>query len=87
MCSENIKPVLAGSFLLSRSELKGIREKDEEVILPPKDCDLFTGQWVFDNVTHPLYIEEKCEKLVRSRNITRQWSFIGHRSNRIQMIH
>jgi hypothetical protein len=50
--------------LLSRSELQGIREKDEEVILPPKDCDLFTGQWVFDNVTHPLYIEEKCEKLV-----------------------
>jgi hypothetical protein len=64
MCSENIKPVIAGSFLLSRSELQGMREKDEEVILPPKDCDLFTGQWIFDNVTPSLYIEEKCEKLV-----------------------
>lgn len=50
--------------MLSRSELQGIREKDEEVILPPKDCDLFTGQWVFDDVTHPLYIEEKCENLL-----------------------
>ncbi|KAJ7959638.1 Protein ESKIMO 1-like [Quillaja saponaria] len=38
-------------------------EDDEDVELPSEDCDLFTGQWVFDNVTHPLYKEDKCEFL------------------------
>ncbi|KAK8531754.1 hypothetical protein V6N13_131112 [Hibiscus sabdariffa] len=38
-------------------------EDDEVVELPPEDCDLFTGQWVFDNVTHPLYKEDECEFL------------------------
>ncbi|XP_021769204.1 protein ESKIMO 1-like [Chenopodium quinoa] len=38
-------------------------EDDEEIELPPKECDLFTGQWVFDNVTHPLYKEHECEFL------------------------
>ncbi|KAG6393552.1 hypothetical protein SASPL_147796 [Salvia splendens] len=28
-----------------------------------KDCDLFTGKWVFDNVTHPLYREDECRFL------------------------
>lgn len=38
-------------------------EEDEKVELPPEDCDLFTGEWVLDNVTHPLYKEDKCEFL------------------------
>lgn len=38
-------------------------EDEEEVELPPKDCDLFNGQWVLDNVTHPLYKEDECEFL------------------------
>ncbi|CAA2983230.1 protein ESKIMO 1-like [Olea europaea var. sylvestris] len=38
-------------------------EEEEEIELPPEDCDLFTGQWVFDNVTHPLYKEDECEFL------------------------
>ncbi|KAL2317119.1 hypothetical protein Fmac_030995 [Flemingia macrophylla] len=39
-------------------------EEDEEVVeLPPEDCDLFTGEWVLDNETHPLYKEEQCEFL------------------------
>lgn len=38
-------------------------EDDEEIELPPEDCDLFTGRWVFDNVTHPLYKEDECEFL------------------------
>jgi hypothetical protein len=33
------------------------------VELPPDECDLFTGQWVFDNKTYPLYKEEECEFL------------------------
>ncbi|KAG6383569.1 hypothetical protein SASPL_156670 [Salvia splendens] len=30
-----------------------------------KDCDLFTGKWVFDNVTHPLYREDECRSCRR----------------------
>ncbi|XVF84044.1 hypothetical protein PTKIN_Ptkin16aG0543000 [Pterospermum kingtungense] len=40
-----------------------VEEDDEDVELPPEDCDLFTGQWVFDNETHPLYKEDECEFL------------------------
>ncbi|CAN6442189.1 unnamed protein product [Victoria cruziana] len=29
----------------------------------PKDCDLFDGEWVFDNVSYPLYRESDCEFL------------------------
>lgn len=38
-------------------------EEEDEIELPPKECDLFTGEWVFDNVTHPLYKEDECEFL------------------------
>ncbi|KAK3229246.1 hypothetical protein Dsin_001127 [Dipteronia sinensis] len=27
------------------------------------DCDIFTGEWILDNVTHPLYEEDQCEFL------------------------
>ncbi|XP_044509091.1 protein ESKIMO 1-like isoform X2 [Mangifera indica] len=47
-----------------RIELPAIEEEDdEEVELPPEECDLFTGQWVFDNETYPLYKEDQCEFL------------------------
>lgn len=42
---------------------QGDDDDDEEVELPPEDCDLYTGEWVFDNVTHPLYKEDECEFL------------------------
>ncbi|KAK9913746.1 hypothetical protein M0R45_037555 [Rubus argutus] len=35
----------------------------EEIELPPEDCDLFNGDWIFDPVTHPLYKEDECEFL------------------------
>ncbi|KAL3652213.1 Xylan O-acetyltransferase 1 [Castilleja foliolosa] len=38
-------------------------EDEEEIEIPPEDCDLFTGQWLLDNITHPIYREEKCEFL------------------------
>ncbi|XP_011035919.1 PREDICTED: protein ESKIMO 1-like isoform X2 [Populus euphratica] len=44
-------------------ELPIIEEDDEDVELPPEECDLFTGQWVFDNETRPLYKEDECEFL------------------------
>jgi len=39
------------------------KKKEEKIVLPQEDCDLFTGKWVLDNVTHPLYKEEQCEFL------------------------
>ncbi|XP_059457852.1 xylan O-acetyltransferase 1-like isoform X1 [Corylus avellana] len=44
-------------------EFPAVEEDDEDVELPPEECDLFTGDWVFDNVTHPLYKEDECEFL------------------------
>ncbi|XP_059298719.1 xylan O-acetyltransferase 1-like [Lycium ferocissimum] len=38
-------------------------EEEENIELPPEDCDLFTGQWAYDNVTHPIYKEPECEFL------------------------
>lgn len=38
-------------------------DEEEEIGIPGEECDLFTGEWVFDNVTHPLYKEEECEFL------------------------
>lgn len=38
-------------------------EEDEEVVKVADDCDLFTGEWVLDNVTHPIYKEDDCEFL------------------------
>ncbi|OAY46270.1 protein ESKIMO 1 [Manihot esculenta] len=44
-------------------ELPVMEEDDEDVELPPEECDLFSGQWVFDNLTRPLYKEDECEFL------------------------
>ncbi|PPD98603.1 hypothetical protein GOBAR_DD04413 [Gossypium barbadense] len=44
-------------------EIPVVEEDDDDVELPPEDCDLFTGQWVFDNETYPLYKEDECEFL------------------------
>ncbi|GLT92951.1 hypothetical protein SLE2022_107610 [Rubroshorea leprosula] len=69
--------VVTKSILISTQKPLGIMEEkdeeevippEEEVILPPEDCDLFTGNWVFDNLTHPLYREDECEFL--SRQVT-----------------
>ncbi|KAL6533110.1 Xylan O-acetyltransferase 1 [Orobanche minor] len=38
-------------------------DDDDGTEIPREDCDLFTGEWVFDNVTHPLYKEDECEFL------------------------
>lgn len=38
-------------------------EYANKVVNIPDTCDIFTGSWVFDNVTHPLYKEEECEFL------------------------
>ncbi|XP_016471721.1 xylan O-acetyltransferase 1-like [Nicotiana tabacum] len=38
-------------------------EEEENIELPPENCDLFVGNWVYDNVTHPIYKEHECEFL------------------------
>ncbi|KAL0009091.1 hypothetical protein SO802_010593 [Lithocarpus litseifolius] len=38
-------------------------EDNEEIELPPENCDIFVGEWVFDEVSHPLYRENECEFL------------------------
>ncbi|XP_009785177.1 xylan O-acetyltransferase 1-like [Nicotiana sylvestris] len=40
-----------------------VDEEEENIELPPEDCDLFTGQWIYDCVTHPIYKEPECEFL------------------------
>ena len=47
----------------ARMELVSVTEEeveveDQESLLPPEDCDIFMGDWVLDNLTHPLYKEE-----------------------------
>lgn len=36
---------------------------EEELELGWKDCDIFSGDWVFDEVSRPLYKEEECSFL------------------------
>ncbi|XP_022133742.1 protein ESKIMO 1 isoform X2 [Momordica charantia] len=38
-------------------------EDDDDVELPPEECDLYDGDWVFDNASYPLYKEDECEFL------------------------
>ncbi|AES71172.1 putative PMR5 domain, PC-Esterase, protein trichome birefringence-like 28/ESKIMO 1 [Medicago truncatula] len=61
--SEEIQePVNLKDVVLTKKN-EGEEEKEEKIVLPQEDCDLFTGKWVLDNVTHPLYKEEQCEFL------------------------
>ncbi|XP_060212967.1 xylan O-acetyltransferase 1-like [Lycium barbarum] len=38
-------------------------QEEKKIELPPESCDLFTGQWIYDNVTHPIYKENECKFL------------------------
>ncbi|KAA0055029.1 protein ESKIMO 1-like isoform X1 [Cucumis melo var. makuwa] len=38
-------------------------DDDDDVELPPEECDLYNGDWVFDNISYPLYKEDECEFL------------------------
>ncbi|XP_042512485.1 protein ESKIMO 1-like [Macadamia integrifolia] len=58
----NMKMIITKEEILDE-ELTHIKEEIEEVEVPPEECDLFNGEWVFDNVSHPLYKEEECEFL------------------------
>lgn len=48
---------------ISKQEDEEEKDGDYGIELPPKSCDLSKGKWVFDNITRPLYKEEKCEFL------------------------
>ncbi|XP_041989601.1 protein ESKIMO 1-like isoform X1 [Salvia splendens] len=38
-------------------------EEEDGVEIPPEECDLFDGNWVFDNTSYPIYKEDRCEFL------------------------
>lgn len=61
----NLVSVNSGTVVETQVEIQFPIEEDddEEVELPPEDCDLYTGEWVFDNSTHPIYREDECEFL------------------------
>lgn len=44
-------------------KVEGKAKQDRKVALTLEKCDIFTGKWVLDNVTHPLYKEDECEFL------------------------
>ncbi|KAI9387539.1 hypothetical protein POPTR_010G187300v4 [Populus trichocarpa] len=48
-----------------KMELPAVEKEDadEKIALQPEECDIFTGHWVLDNKTHPLYKEDGCEFL------------------------
>jgi len=63
---ESQEPIDLKAVVAEEKEEKIVEEyeeENEEVVLPPEECDLFTGEWVFDNLTHPLYKEDQCEFL------------------------
>uniref|UniRef100_A0A1J3CSC5 Protein trichome birefringence-like 28 n=1 Tax=Noccaea caerulescens TaxID=107243 RepID=A0A1J3CSC5_NOCCA len=63
MYNDNLKfkPI---SYLTSSNPFSNpFKDGGDVELLPPEECDLFTGKWVFDNKTHPLYKEEQCEFL------------------------
>ncbi|XP_057510198.1 xylan O-acetyltransferase 1-like [Actinidia eriantha] len=47
----------------TQMEIISVEDDDEEVELAPEECDLFDGEWVFDNLSHPIYEEDECEFL------------------------
>jgi len=60
---ENREPIDLKAAVAEEKMVEEYDEEKEDVVLPPEDCDLFTGEWVLDNVTHPLYKEDQCEFL------------------------
>ncbi|KAG6760089.1 hypothetical protein POTOM_036590 [Populus tomentosa] len=48
-----------------KMELPAVEKEDsgEKIALQPEECDIFTGHWVLDNKTRPLYKEDECEFL------------------------
>ncbi|PIA59477.1 hypothetical protein AQUCO_00400394v1 [Aquilegia coerulea] len=60
----NLKMIVSKEINIEKIELPVVQDEEDETIeVPPEDCDLFTGQWVFDNVSYPLYKEDDCEFL------------------------
>ncbi|CAD5325952.1 unnamed protein product [Arabidopsis thaliana] len=61
--AEPVQEEVSKTEEVNKIELFAATEDEEDVELPPEECDLFTGEWVFDNETHPLYKEDQCEFL------------------------
>ncbi|KAH6769295.1 TRICHOME BIREFRINGENCE-LIKE 34 [Perilla frutescens var. frutescens] len=46
--------------LPARLESRRTTKEEEEQTISPSSCDLFSGKWVFDNLSYPLYEEAQC---------------------------
>lgn len=66
---EKLKSNHSYAFQLHGSA-RGEKHKLQPVYVSPEDridesCNVFEGEWVWDNVSHPLYTEESCPYLVK----------------------
>lgn len=59
--------VVAALYLANDTKLKAVQVTSKEEQIPRKKhgtptsrCDYFSGRWVYDNVTYPLYKESQC---------------------------
>lgn len=60
--NEDVKSLTEFSFYKFQP-YNSINLVHEDIKLPPETCDIFDGNWVFDDLTRPLYKEDECEFL------------------------
>ena len=49
-----------GSFKLPQRQEKTKYDETAKIFSWSKNCSLFSGRWIFDNVSYPLYEERAC---------------------------
>lgn len=52
--------VLFSTVTQSNNTVQEVEKKEEEEEEEEKECDLFSGRWVKDELTRPLYEESEC---------------------------
>ncbi|CAN6469696.1 unnamed protein product [Victoria cruziana] len=92
-CSTIRNRTLGAEAERSGLETRGDDFADEFADQPPEDsstCDLFSGKWVFDNASYPLYSERDCpymsnqlacKKHGRPDSAYRNWRWQPHKCN------
>ncbi|XP_042047595.1 protein trichome birefringence-like 34 [Salvia splendens] len=55
-----VAALVVGAVYLTAESGYLMQEDEEEQKVRPAGCDLFSGRWVYDNESYPLYKEEEC---------------------------